>query len=90
MCDFSGWGRRGDGKDDAHTQFKTAMVLKFIEPYGTEDIECWHEFCIAVGICPLPRIITSYKTVGIALYRFQLVKRTHRITGNTEGLCELD
>ena len=78
MCDYFGWEKGDDERDEALGEFKTAMVLKFNEVYGTdiEDIECWHRLCVAVDISPLPTTIAGCKTVGIARYRSPSAKES--------------
>jgi hypothetical protein len=91
MCDYFGWEKGDDERDEAHAEFKTAMVLKFNELYGTdtEDIECWHRLCVAVDIDPLPATIKDCKAVSTARYRSLLVKNAYKIAGNAESPCEL-
>jgi hypothetical protein len=40
MCDYFGWGREDDEREEARKEFKTAMVLRFNNLYGiyVEDI----------------------------------------------------
>jgi hypothetical protein len=68
MCGYFGWNKGDDAKDDALREFKTAMVFKFNNIYGTdtEDIECWHRLCVAVDINPLPTTIVDCKKVSTA------------------------
>jgi len=63
MCDYFGWNRDDDERDEAHKAFKEAMVLQFNELYGTEvsKLENWHKLCVAVNIDPLPRTVKECK-----------------------------
>jgi hypothetical protein len=66
MCDFFGWEREDDKREEAGRAFKDAMVIRFNALYGTDitDIENWHRLCVAVYIKPLPVTIAECKKVS--------------------------
>lgn len=68
MCDFFDWDRDDEERDEARQAFKDAMVIRFNSLYGTDvnDLEIWHNFCIAVCIEPLPATIPECKQVCVS------------------------
>ena len=65
MCDFFDWDRDDLGREEAHDDFKTALVQQFNSLFGTEvdDIESWRGICVALGISPLPDDLNEAKKV---------------------------
>ncbi len=74
MCDFFEWNRDDPEREEAHDNFKTAMVQQFNGLYGTEidDIESWRGLALAVDIFPPPEEINRAKKVSIHLSDHQV------------------
>ncbi|KAG6371466.1 hypothetical protein JVT61DRAFT_9496 [Boletus reticuloceps] len=56
LCDEFGWDRDDPERQDAHREFKNALVKQFNEIYGTdeEDLAEWKNLCHIVDIDPVP------------------------------------
>lgn len=65
MCDTFNWDREDLERQDAHEEFKTALVKQFSQIYGTEveDIQAWRGLCLALEILPLPGDVREAKEV---------------------------
>ena len=66
MCDFFGWERDDTEREEAHEDFKTALVQQFNSFYGTEvdDIKSWRGLSLALDIFPLPEDLEEAKKVN--------------------------
>ncbi|KAG6371463.1 hypothetical protein JVT61DRAFT_9490 [Boletus reticuloceps] len=55
LCDEFGWDRDDPERQDAHQEFKNALVKQFNEIYGTdeEDLAEWKNLCHIVDIDPV-------------------------------------
>ena len=67
MCEFSDWERSDAEREDAHEEFKSALVQQFNALYGTnaDDIQSWHRLCLALDIEPLPEVFKEAREVCI-------------------------
>ena len=65
MCDFFDWDRDDPDRQDAHDDFKTALVQQFNSLYGTEvdSLESWQGLSVALDIVPLPDNVSEAKKV---------------------------
>jgi hypothetical protein len=78
MCDFFAWDKDDEERQEAHRQFKDAMVIRFNGLYGTDstDIQNWHRLCVAVCIEPLPATIAKCKEVFFVSHKNVLVSKS--------------
>jgi hypothetical protein len=67
LCDFLDWDRDDPEREEAHDNFKTALVQQFNNLYGTEvdDIESWRGLSLAMDIVPLPDDLNEAKKVSL-------------------------
>lgn len=65
MCDTFDWNRENPERQQAHDDFKIALVQQFNILYGTEveDIHAWRGLCLALEIFPLPENVDASKEV---------------------------
>lgn len=65
MCDTFDWNREDPERQQAHDDFKIALVQQFNTLYGTEveDIHAWRGLCLALEIFPLPEDVNKSKEV---------------------------
>lgn len=64
---FLDWERDDPEREEAHEEFKTALVHEFSNMYGTEvdSIKSWRGLCLALEIVPLPDRINEAKKVCV-------------------------
>ncbi|KAG1867066.1 hypothetical protein C8R48DRAFT_704088 [Suillus tomentosus] len=70
MCDQFCWDREDKEREQAHCDFKDALVQQFNEIYGTDvnNLTSWRNLCQIVRISPIPDTLESCREV---------VKATH-------------
>lgn len=90
MCDLLGWEKDSQGRyprlrNEAHEEFRRAMVENFNDIFGTNvnDQAAWESMCVTLRIEPIPDTISDMKevrfTTGLC-YRadqLQAVLNTH-------------
>ncbi|KAG2158682.1 uncharacterized protein EDB93DRAFT_1245913 [Suillus bovinus] len=56
MCDQFCWDREDEEREQAHSDFKDALVKQFNEIYGTDvnDLTSWRNLCQIVRVSPIP------------------------------------
>lgn len=66
MCDYFNWDRDDFDRQNAHDEFKTALVHQFNSIYGTDvnDVESWRKLCLALDIVPLPNGLEQSRKVS--------------------------
>jgi len=70
MCDQFCWNKADEEREQAHSDFKDALVQQFNEIYGTDvnNLTSWHNLCQIVRISPIPDTLKSCR---------EAVKATH-------------
>jgi hypothetical protein len=65
MCDFFAWDCDAPQRQQAHEDFKTALVHQFNSIYGidVQDMEPWRRLCLALDISPLPDSVKDEQKV---------------------------
>ncbi|TFK21860.1 hypothetical protein FA15DRAFT_706874 [Coprinopsis marcescibilis] len=69
LCRHKQWGRYDADRDEAHENFKSALVREFNLNYGTEaSLEGWQALCERLGVDPIPTTLKAAR---------EAVKATH-------------
>ena len=76
MCDFFNWDRDCCERQEAHEDFKTALVHRFNGVYGTDvnDIEAWRRLYVALDISPLPDNVKNAQQVRLFILMSEVRK----------------
>lgn len=70
MCDFYGWERNDDERDEAFAAFRIALTRQFNTTFGTDanSLTSWQSLCIRLGVNPVPETMNACRDVCVILY----------------------
>jgi hypothetical protein len=70
MCDDFGWDSDDYEMREARRNFKSAMVQKFNDIYGTDvgDLNSWQHLCHVLDIEPVPTKLKKCREVRVIAF----------------------
>lgn len=69
MCDFFGWDKEDQEREDAREKFHDAMTQQFNGIYGTsvDDLGSWQNLCRVLRITPVSNKLLECRDVSYAV-----------------------
>jgi hypothetical protein len=65
LCDYFHWDRDDPDRQDAHAEFKDALVKQFNVNFGTnaDDLTSWQGLCASLYVNPIPDELAACRKV---------------------------